>query len=151
MCFNRQWSGESLISDLVQSIYIFLVFFRFDAYPKSLFVSCHYILFVCVVAIVLKVNTANIQYFWVYLGIQIKYSWQSIISLLKYCTLYLLCTTVMTTILFSWLFLPRTWFIFQICWQLNMLIWFVTESVCSFYWHTYPAEGSKFMWIKNKL
>ena len=48
---------------------------------------------------VFKLNTANIQYF--FLDIQIKYSWKSINSLLKYCTLHKTCsTTVLTTIYF---------------------------------------------------
>ena len=45
-------------------------FFRFDASPKKLLVSCHYhVLFVCLAPMVFKVNTANIQYFWIFLDI----------------------------------------------------------------------------------
>ena len=44
--------------------------FRFDASPKKLLVSCHYhVLFVCLAPMVFKVNTANIQYFWIFLDI----------------------------------------------------------------------------------
>ena len=43
--------------------------------------------FFCLAAMIFSVNTANIQYFWVFLDIQINYNWKSIISLLKYCTL----------------------------------------------------------------
>ena len=40
--------------------------------PNKLFVSCHYhILFVCPAPMVFKVNTANIQYFWIFSDIQI--------------------------------------------------------------------------------
>ena len=58
-----------------QWIYIYkyiCYIFRFDAKPKKLFVSCHYhVLFVCLAPVVFKVNTANIQYFWIFLDIQI--------------------------------------------------------------------------------
>ena len=54
--------------------YKYLLDFRFGASPKKLFVSCYYhILFTYLAAIVFKVNTTNIQYFWVFLEIQIKY------------------------------------------------------------------------------
>ena len=44
--------------------------FRFDASPKKLLVSCHYlVLFVCLTPMVFKVNTAIIQYFWIFLDI----------------------------------------------------------------------------------
>ena len=65
-------------------IYIYMLFF---IYAKKLFVSCHYH-YVCLAAMVFKVNTANIQYFWLFLDIQIKYSWNSKISLIKHCTLH---------------------------------------------------------------
>ena len=74
-------------------IYIYMYCcFRFDTYPKEALYkpSLWYfvILFVCMVAIVFKVNTANIQYFWVFLDIQINYSWKSVIILPKHCTLH---------------------------------------------------------------
>ena len=70
-------------------IYIYISFFRFDTSPKELFVSYHYhILFACLTAMVFKVNSANIQYFWVLLHIQENYGWISIISFLKYCILH---------------------------------------------------------------
>ena len=75
-------------------------FFRFDASPKKFFVSCYYhVLFVCLAPMVFKVNTANIQYFWIFLDIQI--------------TQDPLHTAVLTTIFFSWLLLPETWLIFS--------------------------------------
>ena len=38
--------------------------FKFDASPKEPFVSQHYhVLLVCLAAMVIKVNTTNIQYF----------------------------------------------------------------------------------------
>ena len=47
-------------------------FFRFDASPKKLSVSCHYhVLFVYLAPIVFKLNTTDIQYFWIFLDIQI--------------------------------------------------------------------------------
>ena len=54
--------------------------FRFDASPKKLLVSCHYhVLFACLAPMVFKVNTANIQYFWIVLDIYITqdplYTW----------------------------------------------------------------------------
>ena len=54
----------------------------------KLFVSCHYhhFLFVCLAPVVFKVNTANIQYFWIFLEIQIMQN--------------PLCTAVLTTIFF---------------------------------------------------
>ena len=54
-------------------IYIYICcFFRFDVSPKALFVSCNYhVLFVCLAPMVFKVNTANIQYFGIFLDIQI--------------------------------------------------------------------------------
>ena len=70
-------------------IYICTVLLDLIHIPKKLFISRHYdILFVCMVAIVFKVNTANIQYFWVFLDIQINYSWKSVIILPKHCTLH---------------------------------------------------------------
>ena len=57
-----------------------MLFFRFDASPKELFLlSCYGIS---------GKYCKQYQYFWVFLDIQIKYSWKSIISLLKYCTLH---------------------------------------------------------------
>ena len=52
----------------------------------------------------------KIQYLWLFLENQIKYSWKSINSLLKYCTLNKdpLYTSVLTTIFFLWLLLPGT-------------------------------------------
>ena len=101
-------------------IYNICCFFRFDASPKKLFVSCYYhVLFVCLAPMVFKVNIANIQYFWIFLDIQIMQD--------------PLPTAVLTTIFFSWLLLLETWFSFQFCWQLNMLInFFVTKSIYSF-------------------
>ena len=53
-------------------IHIYMLFFRFDASPKRLFVSCHYhVLFSCLAPMVFKVNTANIQYFRIFFDIQI--------------------------------------------------------------------------------
>ena len=47
-------------------------FFRFDASPKKLFVNRNYhVLFVFLASMVFKINTAKIQYFWIFLGIQI--------------------------------------------------------------------------------
>ena len=68
------WFG--LVHTIYIYIYIYILyicyFFRFDASPKELFVSCHYyVLFVCLAPVVFKVNTANIQYFWIFLDIQI--------------------------------------------------------------------------------
>ena len=58
------WLGTYCIYIYIY-IYIYICyFFRFDASPKKLFVSCHYyVLFVCLAPVVFKVNTANIQYF----------------------------------------------------------------------------------------
>ena len=40
------------------------MFFRFDASPKKLYVSCHYhVLFVCLAVVVLKVKTTNSSIF----------------------------------------------------------------------------------------
>ena len=55
-----------------------------------------------------EVNTVNIQYFWIYVNIQIKQD--------------PVCTAVLTNMFFLWLLLPEIWFIFQFCCQLNMLI-----------------------------
>ena len=86
---------------------MYTLFFRFDASHKKLFVSCHYhILFVCQAVMVFKVNTAyfwvlrNIPYFSVLSEIQIKYIWQSIISLLKYSAQDPRYTAVLTTVFF---------------------------------------------------
>ena len=69
-------------------IYIYICyFFRFEASRKKLFVNCHYhVLFVCLAPVVFKVNTANIQYFWIFLDIQIMQD--------------PLCTVVLTIIFF---------------------------------------------------
>ena len=57
-----------------------MLFFRFDAGPKKLFLlGCYGIS---------GKYCKQYQYFWVFLDIQIKYSWKSIISLLKYCNLH---------------------------------------------------------------
>ena len=60
---------------------IYICFFLFDASTKKLFESFHYHVFCfCLAAVVVQVNTANnIQYLWLFLDIQIKYSWKSII------------------------------------------------------------------------
>ena len=65
----------------------------------------------------IKVNTlfANINYFWIFLDIQI--------------TQDSLQTAVLTTTFFLWLLLPETWFSFQFCWQLSMLIHFLWLKV----------------------
>ena len=83
-------------------------YFKFDASPRKLIVSCYY--HVLFAPTVFKVNTANIQCFWIFLDIQIMQD--------------PLRTAVLTTIFFSWLLLPETWFSFQFRWQLNMLIHF---------------------------
>ena len=73
--------GESLLADLVHTVFIY-AFSWFDASTKKLFVSFHYhvFFFFCLAAVVVQVNTANnIQYLWLFLDIQIKYSWKSII------------------------------------------------------------------------
>ena len=50
------------------NIYIYATFLDL----KQVFVSCHYhVLFVYLVPVVFKVNTGNIQYFWIFLDIQI--------------------------------------------------------------------------------
>ena len=53
---------ESLRADLLNTVFIYV--FLFDASTKKLFVSFHYhILFLCLAALVVQVNTANnIQY-----------------------------------------------------------------------------------------
>ena len=57
---------------LIWYILYICCFFRFDASPKKLFVSCIYhILFVCLAPMVSEVNTENIQYFWIFLDTQI--------------------------------------------------------------------------------
>ena len=57
---------------LIWHILYICCFFRFDASPKKLFVSCIYhILFVCLALMVFKVNTENTQYFWIFLDTQI--------------------------------------------------------------------------------
>ena len=78
----------SLSFSLSLSLYIYIYyFFRFDASPKKLFVSCHYhVLFVCLAPVVFEINTAKIQYFWMFLDIQIMQN--------------ILYTAVLTTIFF---------------------------------------------------
>ena len=69
--------------------YLYMLFFRFDASTKKLFASFDYqVLFFGMAAMAVQVIIANIQYLWLFLDIQIKYSWKAIISLLKYCTLH---------------------------------------------------------------
>ena len=85
-CQERLWHGEEpnvakqfllvlIWFDLVHTVYIYIYIcylLRFDVSPKKLFVNCHYnVLFVCLAPVVLKVNTANIHYFWIFLDIQI--------------------------------------------------------------------------------
>ena len=61
-------------------LHLYMLFFRFDASPKKLLLhGCYGIS---------GKYCKQYQYFWVFLDIQIKYSWKSIISLLKYCTLH---------------------------------------------------------------
>ena len=84
-------------------IYIYICcFFSFDASLKKRFVSCNYhVLFVCVTPMVFKLNNANIQYFLIFLDIQIMQD--------------SLCTAVFTIIL-SRLLQPEIWSIFQFHW-----------------------------------
>ena len=63
--------GEFILIYLAHTVYI-CFFFRFDTSPKNLFVSCNYhVLFVCVAHMIFMVNTADIQYSWIFLDIQI--------------------------------------------------------------------------------
>ena len=57
----------------------------------------------------------NIQYFWMFLDIQI------IARPTSHCSI--------DNHFFSWLLLPETWFCFYFCWQLNMLIYFLWLKV----------------------
>ena len=78
--------GEFILVYLAHTVYI-CFFFRFGTSPKNLFVSCNYhVLFVCVAHMVFMVNTANIQYSWIFLDIQIMQD--------------PLCTAVLTIIFF---------------------------------------------------
>ena len=65
----------------------------------------------------------KIQYLWLFLDNQIKYSWKSINSLLKYCTLNKTHFTLQywQRYFFCDYSYQGHWFIFQIFWQLNML------------------------------
>ena len=71
---------------MVHTVYI-CCFFRFDASLKKLFISSNYhVLFAWLAPMVFKVNTANIQYFWIFLDIQIMQD--------------PLCTAILTIIFF---------------------------------------------------
>ena len=60
--------------------FIYICFFLFDASAKKLFVSYYHVLLFCLAAVIVQINTENnIQYLWLSLDIQIKYSWKSII------------------------------------------------------------------------
>ena len=133
-CHQRPpWHGEepNVVKQLVCKVFtswfdlccMYMLLFRFDASPKKLFVSCHYdVPFVCLVAMILMLNTANIQYFWAFLDIPIKYSWKLIISFLKYYTLHKTHFALQDwqPYFFSWLLLPGLWFIFQrLTWDLS--------------------------------
>ena len=110
--------------------------------PKKLYVSCHYyVLFVCMVLMVFKVNTANIQYFWIFLDFQI--------------TQDPLCTAVLTTMFFSWQLLPETPANFQFCWQLNnvyLILWLKVYVAFNDLHHltTWLTQDS-IMWMQNEL
>ena len=72
----RTTCGETVTLEnfylLIWYILYICCFFRFDASPKKLFVTCMYhILFVCLAPMVSEVNTENIQYFWIFLDTQI--------------------------------------------------------------------------------
>ena len=69
--------GESLLADLVHTVFIY-VFFIWCKYQEALWkFSLPCFVFV---SVVVQVNAANkIQYLWLFLDIQIKYSWKSII------------------------------------------------------------------------
>ena len=58
-------------------------FFIWCKYQEALCkfsLACFFLFFFCVAAVVTQVNTANnIQYLWLFLDIQIKYTWKSII------------------------------------------------------------------------
>ena len=114
-CWRDKWknSSENLYWLIWYILYLYILSFRFDASTKKLFGSfyCHVVFFVSCLAdgVLVQVNTANIQYIWLFLDFQIKYSWKSIISLLRYCIYFTkdpLCTSVLTTIFFLWLALP---------------------------------------------
>ena len=85
---------------------IYICFFLFDASTKKLFESFHFhVLFCfCLAAVVVQVNTENnIQYLWLFLYIQIKYIWKSII-VSSNTVLYTIpiLHSVLTTTFFSW-------------------------------------------------
>ena len=87
-------------------IYCFL---RFDASLKKLFVKCNYhVLFIFLAPMVFKVNTANIQCFWIFWDIQIMQD--------------TLCTAVLTTIFFQNCSYQKWGLFFSI----------VTKRICSF-------------------
>ena len=76
--WRNSYFEESLLADLAHAVFIYAIF-RFDANPKKPFLlGCYGIS---------GKYCKKCQYFWVFLDIQIKDSWKSIISLLKYCTL----------------------------------------------------------------
>ena len=69
--WQSSYIGEFLKDDLIHTAYI-CCFFSFDASLKKLFLSRNYhVLFVCLTPMVFKVNNANIQYFLIFLDIQI--------------------------------------------------------------------------------
>ena len=92
-------------------------FFRFGAKSQEALCKLSLLLFfVCLAPMLFKVNTANIQYFLIFLDIQI--------------TQDPLCTAVLTTIVFSWLLL-ETSTIFCFFWQLNnvnLILWLMTYT-----------------------
>ena len=65
--------GEPLLADLVHTVFIYAVFKNLMQVTRSYLFSLPYFIF-CLVAMVFQVNTTKIQYFWVFLDIQIKYS-----------------------------------------------------------------------------
>ena len=75
--------GESFLADLVHIVFIYAFFFIWCKYQEALCkfsLACFFLFFFCVAAVVTQVNTANnIQYLWLFLDIQIKYTWKSII------------------------------------------------------------------------
>ena len=112
-------------------MYLHMLFFRFDARHKKLLVRFHsqVLFFFCLAAMIFSVNTANIQYFWVFLDIQINYNWKSIISLLKYCTL------------------QKTHFALQ-CWQPYFFMTTPTRNTVYFSYFLAVKYVSLILWLK---
>ena len=74
-------------------IYIYMLFLIWCKYQEALCKFSWPFFVFCLVVVVVQVNTANnIQYLWLFLDIQIKYSWNPIIQ-------YPFCTSVLITIL----------------------------------------------------